>query len=235
MITGGAIRVGKAFALHLARQGAHIAFTYFDDSEDWETTSREIEECGVKSLPLKVDSRDSAQIGEAVEKTAETFGTINVLINNAGIWLKTPFLEIPEEDFDREIAINLKGPFLFSQKVAPIMLKGKAGVIINITDISAFQVWPGYAHHAASKSGLVSLTKQMATELAPSVRVNAIAPGTIMLPPEASEEKIKWSRENSLLKRIGKVEEAAQLVQFLIENDFVTGSVYPIDGGRSLV
>lgn len=235
LITGGAIRVGKAFAIHLAKKGAHIAFTYFNDSEDWETTSREIEKYGVKSLPLKVDSRDSSQIRETVERTVDAFGTINVLINNAGIWLKTPFLEIPEEDFDQEIAINLKGPFLFSQQVAPVMLKGKAGVIINITDISAFQVWPGYAHHAASKSGLVSLTKQMATELAPSIRVNAIAPGTIMLPPEASEEKINWSRENSLLKRIGKVEEAAQLVQFLIENDFVTGSVYPIDGGRSLV
>ena len=218
LITGGAIRVGKAFALHLAGQGANIAFTYFNDSEDWKGTLREIEDKGVKALALQVDSRESSQIRTAVEKTVEVFGTINVLVNNAGIWLKTPFLEIPEEDFDQEIAVNLKGPFLFCQQTAPVMLHNGGGVIINITDISAFQVWPGYAHHAASKSGLVSLTKQMATELAPSIRVNAIAPGTIMLPPSASEEKINWSVQNSLLKRVGKAEEAAQLVQFLIEN-----------------
>jgi len=235
LVTGGAIRVGKAFALHLASLGAHIAFTYYDEEEDWRSTQSEIEALGVRCLPIRMDIRNSVQIKQAIGTIEDTFGKLDILINNAGIWLKTPFLEIPESDLDQELAINFKGPFLLSQQAAPVMMKNRRGVIINITDISAFQVWPGYAHHAASKSALVSLTKYMAFELAPSIRVNAIAPGTILLGPNASKEKIDWSIGKSLLKRIGTVEEAAKLVEFIIQNDFVTGGIYNIDGGRSLV
>jgi NAD(P)-dependent dehydrogenase (short-subunit alcohol dehydrogenase family) len=115
------------------------------------------------------------------------------------------------------------------------MLKQDRGLILNITDLSAFQVWPGYAHHAASKAGLVALTKSLAVELAPAVRVNAIAPGTVLLQPDSPDEKIQWAVEKSLLKRVGTPQDVSQLVIFLMENDFTTGSVYFIDGGRSLV
>jgi NAD(P)-dependent dehydrogenase (short-subunit alcohol dehydrogenase family) len=109
------------------------------------------------------------------------------------------------------------------------------GVIINITDLSAFQVWNDNAHHAARKAGLVALTKSMAFELAPEIRVNAIAPGTVLLPPDPSPAKVEWAIENSLLKRVGSPMDVAKLAEFLIENEFATGSVYFIDGGRSLV
>ncbi len=131
--------------------------------------------------------------------------------------------------------VNLKGPFLCAQAVAPIMLQQGSGVIINITDLSAFQVWPGYAHHAASKAGLVALTKTLAYELAPQIRVNAIAPGTVLLPPNPAPEKVQWAVEKSVLKRVGSPTDVAQVAQLLIENDFITGAVYHVDGGRSLV
>jgi NAD(P)-dependent dehydrogenase (short-subunit alcohol dehydrogenase family) len=115
------------------------------------------------------------------------------------------------------------------------MLAQKNGVIINITDLSAFQVWGGYAHHAASKAGLVSLTKYMAFELAPTIRVNAIAPGTVLLPENASQEKIDWATGKSVLGRIGTPKDVARLAEFIITSDFITGSVYFVDGGRSLV
>ena len=115
------------------------------------------------------------------------------------------------------------------------MLKQESGLIINITDLSAFQTWPNYAHHAASKAGLVALTKVMAAELAPHIRVNAIAPGTVLLPPDASAQKIQWAKENSLLKRVGSPEDVAHTVVFLAEADFTTGAVYFVDGGRALV
>jgi len=115
------------------------------------------------------------------------------------------------------------------------MLQKQRGVIINIADLSAFQVWPGYAHHSASKAGLVALTKSMAVELAPSVRVNAIAPGTVLLPENAPPEKRQWAEEKSLLKRVGDPMDVARMAAFLIENDFTTGAVYFVDGGRSLV
>lgn len=144
-------------------------------------------------------------------------------------------MDIAETEWDLSLDVNLKGSFLCSQAVASVMLKQGHGVILNITDLSAFQVWPGYAHHAASKAGLVALTKAMAYELAPKIRVNAIAPGTVLLPPNPSPEKVQWAVEKSVLKRVGEPSDVAQVAEFLITNEFVTGSIYHIDGGRSLI
>jgi NAD(P)-dependent dehydrogenase (short-subunit alcohol dehydrogenase family) len=159
---------------------------------------------------------------------------VDALINSASIWLKSPLLEISEADWDLAMDVNVKGPFMCSQAAAEVMQKQGAGVIINITDLSAFQVWEGYAHHAASKAALVSLTKYMAMELAPTIRVNAVAPGTVMLPEGASEAKREWAVSKSVLGRIGSPEDVSRMVEFLIENDFITGSVHFVDGGRAL-
>jgi len=235
LITGAASRVAREVALSLARKGAHISFTYYLKDEPWQEAQKEIEACGVRCLAHQVEMRDSARINAWVGHTLEMFGRIDALINSASIWLKAPFLEITEEDWDMAMDVNLKGPFLCSKAVAPAMLKQGQGVIINITDLSAFQVWSGYAHHASSKAGLVALTKSMAYELAPAIRVNAIAPGTVLLPPNPSPEKVQWAVEKSVLKRVGSPSDVAHLAAFLIENDFATGSVYFVDGGRSLV
>lgn len=235
LITGAAVRVGRAIALHLAEQGAYIAFSYHLDSEPWEQTQAEIEAHGVQSLAMQTEVRNVEAINALVKGTIERFGRVDVLINNASVWLKSPFLEITEQDWDLALDVNLKGPFLAAQSVAPHMLAQGQGLILNITDLSAFQIWPGYAHHAASKAGLVALTKSLAVELAPTVRVNAIAPGTVLLPPNYSPEKKRWAEENSLLKRTGDPQDVAKLAAFLIENDFTTGSVYFVDGGRALV
>lgn len=234
MITGAAKRVGKHLALHLAGKGAHIAFSY-NRAGEWEDTLHAIESHGVRALAMQVDVVQADQIRAFVEATKEQFGRIDVLINNASVFLRAPFMDIGEEDWDLAMDVNLKGPFLFSQWVAGHMLRQGSGVILNITDLSAFQTWPEYAHHAASKAGLWSLTKSMAVELAPAVRVNAIAPGTVLLPDNAPPEKRRWAEEKSLLKRVGSPADVARLVDFLIEDDFVTGGVYFVDGGRSLI
>ncbi len=235
LITGAATRVGRQIALYLASKGAHIAFSYYLDEEPWQQTRTEIMNYGVKCIAVQTEIRSSAQVQHLVESTFESLGQIDVLINSASVWLKSPFLKISEEDWDLEIDVNLKGPFLLSKAVAPIMLQQKRGLIINITDLSAFQAWPDNAHHSASKAGLVALTKIMAVELAPNVRVNAIAPGTVLLPENAPPEKRQWAEEKSLLKRIGSPLDVARTVEFLITNDFTTGAVYFVDGGRSLV
>jgi len=235
LITGAATRVGKEVALHLASKGAHIAFSYYDDCEPWQETKTEIEAQGVKCFVKKVEVRNRDEINTFVQETKDKFGRIDVLFNNASVWLRKPFLQISEDEWNLALDVNLKGPFLCSQAVAPIMLEQGKGVIINVTDLSAFQVWNDNAHHAASKAGLVALTKSMAFELAPNIRVNAIAPGTVLLPPNASPAKVEWAVENSLLKRVGTPQDVAQLAEFLITNEFATGSVYFIDGGRSLV
>ena len=235
LITGAAQRVGRVIALALAERGANIAFTYLDDSEPWQQTLAEIEAIGVQALALPLNVLHPEQPQEVVSQVAELFGRVDVLINNASVWLSSPFAEISYETWRTAIDVNLTGPFLCSQAAAPHMLAQGEGVIINITDLSAFQTWENYAHHAASKAGLVALTKVMAAELAPSIRVNAVAPGTVLLPPNAPEEKRRWAEGNSLLKRVGSPEDVAKTVLFLIEMDFATGAVYFMDGGRALV
>jgi NAD(P)-dependent dehydrogenase (short-subunit alcohol dehydrogenase family) len=235
LITGAAMRVGKEIALYLAQRGANIVFSYYDDSEPWQETKSEIEASGAQCLAMQVEVRDEQQVQGLIHGAVKQFGRIDVLINNASVWLKSPFMDIKADEWDLSMDVNLKGPFLCSQAAARQMLNQGSGVIINITDLSAFQVWPGYAHHAASKAGLVALTKAMATELAPFIRVNAIAPGTVLLPPNASPEKVQWAVEKSLLKKIGTPQDVAQLATFLIENEFATGAVYFIDGGRNIV
>jgi NAD(P)-dependent dehydrogenase (short-subunit alcohol dehydrogenase family) len=234
-ITGAAVRVGRVTALALAEKGAHIAFTYLGADEPWPETLAEIEARGVRGMALPLDVRRPEQPRACVEQVVEQFGRIDILVNNASVWLSAPFLEISYEQWQTALAVNLTGPFLCSQAAAPYMLRQQAGVIINITDLSAFQTWPNYAHHSASKAGLVALTRVMAAELAPHVRVNAIAPGTVLLPEQATPEKRQWATENSLLKRIGSPEDVAKTVVFLVEMDFATGAVYFMDGGRALV
>lgn len=235
LITGAAVRVGRATALALAGKGARVAFTYLNDEEPWQGTLAGIEARGVKALALPLDVRQPDQPRQCVEQVVETFGRIDVLVNNASVWLMAPFLDISLEAWQTALTVNLTGPFLCSQAVAPYMLEQKSGVIINITDLSAFQTWPKYAHHAASKAGLVALTRVMAAELAPHVRVNAIAPGTVLLPDNATDAKKQWAVDNSLLKRVGAPEDVARTVIFLVEMDFATGAVYFMDGGRALV
>ncbi len=235
LITGAAMRVGRVIALTLAAKGVHVAFTYLSDDEPWRETLAEIEAKGVQGLALPLDVRQVEQPKKCVAQVVEQFGRLDMLVNNASVWLKSPFLEISYEAWEAALAINLTGPFLCAQAAAAQMLRQKSGVIINITDLSAYQTWPQYAHHAASKAGLVALTRVMAAELAPHVRVNAIAPGTVLLPDDATPEKRRWAEENSLLKRVGRPEDVARTVVFLTEMDFVTGAVYFVDGGRALV
>lgn len=234
LITGAALRVGRHVAGHLARRGANVAFSYYLPDEPWQEAKAEFEAHGGRALAVQAEIRDAAQVGALVDRTLDAFGHIDVLINNASVWLKSPFLDITEQEWDLSLDVNLKGPFLCAQKVAPVMLAQECGVILNVTDLSAFQVWPGYAHHAAGKAGLVALTKALAVELAPHVRVNAIAPGTVLLPDGAPPEKRQWAEDLSLLKRIGSPGDVAALATLLIENDFMTGGVYFVDGGRAL-
>lgn len=235
LITGAAQRVGRAVALELARRGARIAFSYYTDDEPWQEALTALESSGARALACRADVTRPVDVQALVDAALAAFGRIDVLINNASIWLKKPALEISESEWDAEMDINAKGPFLMSQAVAPHMLAQGNGLIINITDLSAFQVWTGYAHHSASKAALVALTKVLALEWAPAVRVNAIAPGTVLLPDDATEQKRQWAVDKSALKRIGHPLDVARTVIYLIEEDFATGGVYFVDGGRSLV
>jgi NAD(P)-dependent dehydrogenase (short-subunit alcohol dehydrogenase family) len=234
LVTGGGVRVGRSICLALAQRGAGIAFTHLD-CEECHATADEIAACGVPVLELELDVCLPGAPARAVEQVIERFGRLDILVNNASVWLRAPFLEITPEAWRLALDVNLTGPFLMSQAVAPHMLAQQWGLIVNITDLSAYQTWKEYAHHSASKAGLVALTHVMAAELAPYIRVNAIAPGTVLLPEGAPDAKRQWAEGNSLLKRVGRPEDVARTVLFLVDSDFATGGVYFIDGGRALV
>jgi NAD(P)-dependent dehydrogenase (short-subunit alcohol dehydrogenase family) len=233
IVTGGARRVGQAIAQALAEKGARVAFTY--RSGDPAETLAGIRAYGTEGLALQLDVLEWDQPKAVVDQVVQHFGRVDILVNSASVWHSAPFLEITREQWETSLGANLTGPFLCAQAVAPYMLEQKSGHIVNIVDLSAHQTWPKFADHSASKAGLEALTRVMAAELAPHVRVNAIAPGTILLPDGATKAKRQWAVENSLLKRVGTPEDVARTVIFLTESDFVTGAVYFVDGGRALV
>ena len=229
LVTGGARRVGRALSLALARAGADIVVNYFSSAREAEETVAEIVALGRRAIAVH------AEVQILIQKTADTFGRLDVLVNNASLFETAPLLAIEEEAWDRVMAVNLKGPFLLSQAAAPLLRRDGGGVIVNIADLSAFQPWPSYAHHAVSKAGLVHLTRILARALAPDIRANCIAPGTVLPPPDYTEEQIRSSRERSALKRIGTPEDVARALLYLIESDFVTGETVVVDGGRMLL
>lgn len=231
MITGGAIRVGRVHALELARRGAHISFTHLP-GEPWAQTRVEIEALGVRCLATELDVRHLAGIQAWAAATREAFGRIDVLINNASPWMGRPLLEWTEADWELSVGVNVKAAFFCAQAVAPTMLAQGRGVIVGVTDLSVYDVWPGFSVHAIGKAGVVQLTRYLAAELGPAVRAVAIAPGPILPPPDFTAKQLEASKQHTLVKRLGAPEDASRLIAFLIENDFLTGHVYFVDGGE---
>ncbi len=234
LVTGGARRVGKAISLALADAGAYVVVNYNHSAEEAKATVREIEQRGRRALAVQGDVSKKKDMDALIETVSREFRRLDILVNSAARFDKASILDITEEDWDRVMAVNLRGPFFLSQAAAPLLAANGAGVIVNIADLSAFQPWPSYAHHAVSKAGLVHLTRVLARALGPKVRANCVAPGTV-LPPEGFEAEPDEADERTVLKRIGSPEDVANAVMYFVKNDFVTGQVLAVDGGRLLL
>ena len=234
LVTGGAVRVGKAIALALADAGADIAFSYNSSSDAATATAQEIEAKGRRALAYRADQAQAAQVAALVGATVSQLGRLDVLVNSASLWRRTPWAELDEEAWDQLLDINLKGPFLCAKAAAPHLAAHGSGAIVNIVDLSAWTPFPNYMPHSAAKAGLWNLTQALAMELAPAVRVNAIAPGPVLPPPEFTEKQIAATAKHTLLGRWGSAEDVAQAVLFLVQADYVTGVVIPVDGGERL-
>ncbi|HEY8468361.1 MAG TPA: SDR family oxidoreductase [Longimicrobiales bacterium] len=235
LVTGGARRLGRALALALARAGADVVINYFRSAEAAEATVADIVALGRRAIALQgdVSRRDDALT--LIRRTAEVFGRLDILVNSAATFEQAPLLAISEEDWDRVLAVNLKGPFLLSQAAVPLLRRDGGGVIVNLADLSAFQPWPSYPHHSVSKAGLVHLTRVLARALAPDIRANCIAPGTVLPPEDYTEEQLRASRERTALKRLGRPEDVCRALLFLVESDYITGETVIVDGGRMLL
>lgn len=236
LVTGGAVRLGAAISRALASRGARLAVNYHSSAEPAAALVREIESAGGRAVALAGDTSRAEDVERVVEAVLARFGRIDVLVNNAAIFFETPFPDVSEEDWDRTLDVNLKGPFLCARAVAPAMLAQGEGKIVNLADIAGFRPWPRYLPYSISKAGVIALTQGLARALAPAVQVNAVAPGTVLLPEEFTAEQRQQALQRVPLGREGSAEDVARTVLFLLEGpDYITGTVIPVDGGRSLV
>lgn len=242
LVTGGAHRVGRAIALALAQQGAQIALHYGGSAQAAQDTAQEIAALGGRAVPIQADLHDPAQIERLFLTAADTFGRLDVLVNSAANFQRQPFDEIQLTDWTNVFQVNLRAPFLCTQHAARLMRRtdrpaDQPATIINIADLAGVQAWPGYTQHGISKAALIHLTKISAVELAPHVRVNAIAPGAVLPPQGTSPDSAFWQNIGARvpLRRTGNPDFVGQTVVFLAQNDYITGVLIPVDGGEHLV
>jgi len=234
LVTGGARRVGKAIGLALARSGARVLITYNTSAAEAAITVAEINRSGGQASAIQCDQRDLDAIDRLFDRLRLDTARLDILVNNAAIMERKPALEITPDDWSRVMNTNLRGPFFMAQRAAQWMLTTGGGVIVNIADLSALHPWPSYLTHTISKSGVVAMTQTLALALAPSIRVNAIAPGAVLKPDEWSDER--WVKMIAALplRREGTSEDVAEAVLYCVRSDFMTGQTIVIDGGRSL-
>jgi pteridine reductase len=234
LVTGGAIRVGRAIALALADADADVVVNYNTSADAARTTAAEIEARGRQALIYRADVSRADQVQALVEAAVARFGRLDVLVNSASLWRRTPWAELDEAAWDQLLDIDLKGPFLCAKSAAPHLAAHHDGAIVNIVDLSAWAPFPNYMPHSAAKAGLLNLTYALAIELAPGVRVNAIAPGPVLPPPNFTEKQLGATARRTLLGRWGTPEDVAQAVVFLARASYITGAVLPVDGGERL-
>ncbi len=234
IITGGA-RIGQVVADALARRGCGLALIYRASREAAEKTVAAAKAAGVNAIALQADARNPDQIEAVVTETAKSLGRLDILVNMASTYIKTP--NPTEADWNDAIDSNTKSAFLFSTHAARIMKSAGAGRIVNFTDwlpVGGRPRYKAYVPYYTSKAAVMALTQSLALELAPEILVNAIAPGPILAPPDITPEETARVVEATPLRRWGGAEEIARTALFLIETEFVTGECIRVDGGRHL-
>lgn len=237
LITGGSRGIGKAVAMKFAENGYKIIINYVSDKTDTEQLKKELLQAGAADILLiKADVSNSEDVKNMVKETIEKFEKIDVLVNNAGITKDNLLMRMSEEEFDKVIQINLKGTYLVTKEVTRYMMKKKKGSIVNLASVVGVAGNAGQCNYAASKAGIIGLTKSVAKELASrNIRANAVAPGFIETDmTNVLKDEIKENINRQIpLKRMGTAREVAELVYFLGEDSssYITAQVINVDGG----
>jgi 3-oxoacyl-[acyl-carrier protein] reductase/pteridine reductase len=233
-ITGGARRLGSAIALAMAQAGANVAFTFRSSAKEAGQALKQIEAAGVRGLAIECDLRRAEDATMAVENVLNHFGQIDVLVNNAGVFQTAGFEEITAEQWDEVFAVNVRAPFLLSQRCAPALRKA-CGRIINLGSLGGEKPWATHAHYCSSKAALHMLTQVMAKALAPEIAVNCVAPGMIAAEGTKDSALLERLASRTPMKTNGTPQDVVSAVMyFAAAPHFITGQVLTVDGGLGL-
>lgn len=234
LVTGGAKRVGKAIAQALAARGCKLVVHYKTSQTDAEATVRELQAANAEAIAIQADITQEDEVERMVAEAVARFGRIDILINNAAVFFRTPVETLTIEEWEQVLDVNLTGTFLCAQKIGLRMREWGWGHIINIADVAGQRPWVDYIPYSVSKACVITLTQGLAMELAPQVMVNAIIPGPVLFQDDTPEAVRQREIDKTLVKRAGTPEEVAEVVIFVAESDYSTGSLFHVDGGRAL-
>jgi pteridine reductase len=234
LVTGGARRLGRAFVEALAGKGMRVAIHYGASDGEAAVLVKELGALGHEAASFSADLRDADAAGALPDRVVERFGQLDVLVNSAAVMKRVGVADATVQHWNDVINLNLRAPFFVAQHAAPHLTRAR-GTIVNIADLGGLEPWPDYAVHSISKAGLIMLTKVLATALAPHVTVNAIAPGTVLVPDDFDAEKRAFLAATTPLARLGTPADAVSALLYLVEHaGFVTGETVVVDGGRVL-
>jgi 3-oxoacyl-[acyl-carrier protein] reductase len=235
LVTGAGKRLGRHIAIALARDGFDVLLHYHRSSAGALEARETIRKLGRNAETIRADLRSVSQIQMLMKRAAATYGRIDLLVNNAAVFIDSPLSRTTERIWNETMDVNLKAMFFCSKHVAPLMTKRKSGRIINIASLGGIQAWGEHIPYSVSKAGVIMLTRILAKELAPYIMVNAIAPGVIDLGSEEYPSQKHIARRRIPLQRFGHPEDIASLAVFLARKaNYITGQTFPVDGGRSI-
>jgi NAD(P)-dependent dehydrogenase (short-subunit alcohol dehydrogenase family) len=229
LITGSAKRLGRAIALELQRRGARIAVHYRSDEKEAQ------EVAGSNGAIFQAELTDVVAVEKMFRGIDASFGRLDILVNSASVFSPATVDEATPDHWDAQMDTNAKAPFFIAQHAARLMRRNGSGKIINMADVAGEVIWPGYLPYSVSKAALIAVNRGLAKACAPEIQVNAIAPGPVLFPEHYNEAQKKSAVERTLLKREGSPQDIVNAVMFLIENDYITGEMIHVDGGRHLV
>jgi len=236
LVTGAAKRVGRAIALAMAGHGMDIVVHYKNSAPEARATALAVEALGRRAVAVQADLSQHEEVEALADRATQAFGKVDVLVNSAALFYRTPLEKITAQEWEQFLRVNLTGPFLLARRVGLEMRRRGEGKIINVADVAGIAPWADFLPYSVSKGALITLTKGLAKALAPEVQVNAVAPGSVLLPEEYGDKEREVIIRATPLKRIGDPADVANTVLFLLEgSDFITGQVVVVDGGRSIV
>jgi pteridine reductase len=230
LVTGGGRRIGRAIAESLGERGMRVAIHYNGSADGAREAAARIDGAGGSAATFHADLSRPGEPAALVERVADQMRGLHVLVNSAAVMLRTPVGQVTEAEWDAMFALNLRAPFFAAQAAAAHM--GEGGAIVNLADLAAFETWPGYVPHGISKAGVVQMTRALARVLAPSIRVNAVAPGAVLLPDDWEDAAAERLAATTPLGRLGAPADVVRAVLYLLDADYVTGETVIVDGGR---